>query len=507
MGSKKKLLKNSAMSFLQQIVTLLYGLLIPRLILEKYGSDVNGTIASITQFISITSLIQGGFSNATRVAYYAPVAKKDDALISVVNKTSLSLFRRFGIVLANYVIVLGIIYPRMVNIPFSYSQGFMLIMVLALNAFFECFFGLSNQLLLFADQKDYINSGLIIFCTVTNGLMTAILIYLDFSIIFVKFIASLIFILRPVFLYFYVRKHYNLDTTVNKNKELLVQSKDAFAASVAFYVHKSTDNIVITALLDVVWVSIYSVHRYVVGSVSTLVASVLGNTEVVFGQLFALDGKDKLRREIPVYDLMIKILSTIVFFTCAACINQFVGIYTKNVKDTDYFHPVFALIMCAAEYIYCTSLTYNNMIMAAGHIRQTKWISIVEALTNIILSVILVFKFGIIGVAVGTLIAFCFNTIANYAYMKKNLLEYDTFYVFKEYAVNIGFGAAAVYAINTIGIVSSESFLSFIITAMVAFALIILVILGANYVFFNEQMKPLVAKARDYIRKKRLGKG
>lgn len=502
MGSKKKLLQNSMMSLLQQIVTLVYGLLIPRLILEKYGSDVNGTIASITQFISITSLIQGGFSNATRVAYYAPVAKKDNYLMSVVNKTSLSLFRKFGIVLMNYVIVLGIVYPRLVKIPFSYTQGFILIIVLALNAFFECFFGLSNTLLLFADQKGYINTFLIIVCTIVNGFATAILISLNLSITVVKLVASLIFIFRPIFIYFYVKKHYDLNPNVEENKEILSQSKDAFATSVAFYVHKSTDNIVITAILDVVWVSIYSVHRYVVGNISSLVSAILGNTEVVFGQLIALEDEKKLKHEIPIYDLMIKLLSTIVFFTCAACMNQFVAFYTKNVRDTDYYQPVFAFLMCAAEYIYCTSLTYNNMIMAAGHIKQTKWISIVEAIINIVLSVILVFRYGIVGVAVGTLVAFIFNTIANYIYMKRNLLDFDTVFVIKEYLVNTVFGTLAIFVIDALNIVASNSFIGFMITALVAFIIVIIVVGLANYIFFNREMKPLIEKAKRKILEK-----
>lgn len=50
------------------------------------------------------------------------------------------------------------------------------------------------------------------------------------------------------------------------------------------------------------------------------------------------------------------------------------------------------------------------MIMAAGHIKQTQWISVTEAIINIVLSLILVKWIGIIGVALGTLIAFAFNT-------------------------------------------------------------------------------------------------
>ena len=100
-------------------------------------------------------------------------------------------------------------------------------------------------------------------------------------------------------------------------------------------------------------------------------------------------------------------------------ITPFVSLYTGGISDIDYYQPLFATLLCLAEYVYCTSLTYNNMIMAAGHIKQTQWISVTEAIINIVLSLILVKWIGIIGVALGTLIAFAFNTVANICLYEK----------------------------------------------------------------------------------------
>ena len=43
-----KALKNAITSIILQIVTFICGLIVPRLILENFGSDVNGLINSIT---------------------------------------------------------------------------------------------------------------------------------------------------------------------------------------------------------------------------------------------------------------------------------------------------------------------------------------------------------------------------------------------------------------------------------------------------------------------------
>lgn len=330
MNRNKALALNSVASLLQQIVALVCGLIVPRLILSTFGSAANGTVASISQFISITSLIQGGVTGATRVAFYGPVATGDMKKASVVYKTSQSFYTKFALALTGYVAVLAVVYPKFVDTPFGYIDALLLVLVLGMNAIFESMFGIPSQLLMFADQKAYFNTFLQIFCTIGNAFVSVILIKLGCSLLVVKFVAALIFILRPIILNVYVRSHYAIDTSVEKDKSVLSQSNAALAKSIAFYVHSSTDNLVITACLNVMWVSVYSVHRYVVSSISNLVAAILGNTEALFGQMIARDEQDAIKHDVPMYDLMSKMLSTVFFFTCIILITPFVSLYIYN---------------------------------------------------------------------------------------------------------------------------------------------------------------------------------
>ena len=102
MNRNKALALNSVASLLQQIVALVCGLIVPRLILSTFGSAANGTVASISQFISITSLIQGGVTGATRVAFYGPVATGDMKKVSVVYKTSQSFFTKCSLAMLQF---------------------------------------------------------------------------------------------------------------------------------------------------------------------------------------------------------------------------------------------------------------------------------------------------------------------------------------------------------------------------------------------------------------------
>ena len=287
---------------------------------------------------------------------------------------------------------------------------------------------------------------------------------------------------------------YAIDTSVEKDKSVLSQSNAALAKSIAFYVHSSTDNLVITACLNVMWVSVYSVHRYVVSSISNLVAAILGNTEALFGQMIARGEQDAIKHDVPMYDLMSKMLSTVFFFTSIILITPFVSLYTGGISDIDYYQPLFATLLCLAEYVYCTSLTYNNMIMAAGHIKQTQWISVTEAIINIVLSLVLVKWIGIIGVALGTLIAFAFNTVANIIYMKKYIFDMSLGWIIKVYLVNLASGILATCLLSRIVNNQIRGFVTFFVWAAIVFVCVCLIDIVINFLFFKKETKSVLSK-------------
>ena len=58
---KTKASKNIIFSLLNQVVTIVVGLIVPRLIIKTYGSETNGLINSITQFLGYITLLDLGF--------------------------------------------------------------------------------------------------------------------------------------------------------------------------------------------------------------------------------------------------------------------------------------------------------------------------------------------------------------------------------------------------------------------------------------------------------------
>jgi peptidoglycan biosynthesis protein MviN/MurJ (putative lipid II flippase) len=63
------------------------------------------------------------------------------------------------------------------------------------------------------------------------------------------------------------------------------------------------------------------------------------------------------------------------------------------------------------------------MVIAAGHFRQTNAASYGESVINIVSSVVLVIRFGLIGVAIGTVIAMLYRFGYYAVYLSKHILN------------------------------------------------------------------------------------
>ena len=153
LSNRNSLLKvNSLSSLVYQLVVLVCGFILPRLIIGYYGSAVYGLVASITQFLGIIALLELGMGAVVPASLYKPLANKDDAAISKVVVSSERFYRKIALLMVIYVIGLTIFYPTIVN-QFSFWFTASLVVIIASSTFAQYYFGISYSLLLTADQK------------------------------------------------------------------------------------------------------------------------------------------------------------------------------------------------------------------------------------------------------------------------------------------------------------------------------------------------------------------
>ena len=73
----KKSIINIFFNLISQIVTLGLGIIIPKLFLINFGSEINGAVNSIGQIFSCVSLLEAGIGGVTTQALYKTVVNND----------------------------------------------------------------------------------------------------------------------------------------------------------------------------------------------------------------------------------------------------------------------------------------------------------------------------------------------------------------------------------------------------------------------------------------------
>lgn len=415
--------RNIYVSLICQVFTMICGLITPRCMLNAFGSEVNGALTSIATFLGYITLLEGGIGGVARAALYRPLAENDINKLSAIVSEMRSFFRKLGSVYIVYVFIIAVSFKYIAHLEIlDWSVTFWLVIIISISTFVQYFIGLSNKVLLVAAQKQYLVNIIDICGTIGNTIFVVALTYLGCSLLVVKLFSSLIFTLKPICFWAIVKKNFNL-SQIKTNGNELNNKWTGLGQHIAFFLHTHTDVVVLTLFGNLMAVSVYSVYNMVTSAVQSISSSFSTGMESVFGDMYARSEMKTLMKTFSTYETLVSIISTFLFSTTIVLISPFILIYTSNVNDTNYYEPIFGILLCTACLLFCLRTPYHNMVIAAGHFKQTNAASYGESIINIVSSVVLVIRFGLIGVAIGTVVAMSYRFIYYAVYLSKKIIK------------------------------------------------------------------------------------
>ncbi len=489
----KLLARNTAASLATQIVTLICGFILPHFFLQHYGSEVNGLVSSISQFLGIISFLELGVGAVVQSALYKPLADCDREQISKVMASANKFFRRLASILLAYVLFLLVVYPLMIERSFGFLYTAALIAAISISSFAQFYFGIVNSLLLTADQRGYIQYNAQTITIILNTVICIVLIQAGGSIQLVKLASSLIYLIRPVALRLYIDKRYQIDWKIQYQEEPIQQKWNGVAQHVAAVVLDGTDTIVLTMFSNLSDVSVYSVYYLVVKGVKTVFLSLTNGIQSLIGELWAKQELSELNELFGWTEWVIHTGTTFVFSCTAALIVSFVRVYTDGIHDANYIQPLFALLLTLANAMHCLRLPYNIMVLAAGHYKQTQRNYIVAAIMNIVLSVATVKLWGLIGVAIGTLAAMAYQTIWLAVYDSKNFICWPMKKVCKQFMID-GITFAGIVLISKMFHMREVTYLQWFLMAVETAVMAAVLVLCVNLIFYRDKVKKVRGK-------------
>lgn len=485
----EKIKYNAFTSLLYQVVAILCGFIIPRLIIGIYGSDINGLISSINEFLAIITFMEMGVGTVVQSSLYKPLANNDRKKISAIIVEATGFFKKIAFVFLLYIAFLMFAYPHFVNKKYGMLFTDVLIMAIAINFFVQYYFGIVDRLLLMADQRGYIYYLVNAITLVMNTIGSVILILMGMQIHYVKLLTSIVYIIRPIVIRIYVNKHYIINRKIKFFNNSIKQKWNGFTQHLASFVLDGTDTIVLSLFSTLENVSIYAVYYLIIKGVRELFLSTASGFQSFLGALWARKQFDDLNKFFEKMEWFVH-NSTIFIFGCtASLIVPFIKLYTEGIEDANYVQPMFAIVLTMANAFRCIRLPYNQMIFAAGHFKESQNNFVIAVVINITISIITVINYGLIGVAVGTLVAMIYQTIwmANYSMrqlLNKHFVTFWKHLLVDAIIVMVALLLCVVFDLNGLCL----DYFQWIINALKICIIWFLTIIAINFMFYKKEI-------------------
>ena len=429
MKDGKKVKYNLYMGIAGQIVAVVLGILLPKLILENYGSEVNGLLSSVTNIYAYIAIVEAGIAAAACQALYKPMAEEDHDRANEIMAASHRYYRRVGVIYLALVCLFATLYPLFIKTEISFGSVVLIILFNGLGNVINFFFHGKYLILLRADGKQYVRAGLDMFSVLFKQVAKIVLIHLGFDVVVVQFAAML--------------------TNV-------IQSKYVLAHEVNYLITSNLDAVLLTIFTNLKVVSIYALYTTFYDMVTRVLRTIRDALEFKIAYEFHRN-MESFRKLFEAYEVFYITLAFSLFSIVSYFILSFMRLYTADVTDINYIDAALPLLFTFVHLLAAGRYPSDAMIHIAGHFKETKNSAMTETLINLGVSIALVQFWGIKGVLLGTIVSSLYRTNYLIWYVNRNIVMRSVKKTYLCWLVNLAVFVAVAW-LNQYIVVSLDSY-------------------------------------------------
>lgn len=440
--------------------------------IRKLGNDYLGLNGLFTNILTILTLAELGVGDAINYSLYKPLADKDLKKC----KMLMNLYKKLYTIIGIVILILGLcitpflsfIIKDMPNVP-NISLIFMLFVV---NTAISYFYSYKRNLLI-ADQNRYIATiyryGIYI---ITNVVQIFYLLitsnYIGFLVIQIIFtlIENILVSKHADKMYPYLKEESDIPLDKKTKDSIVKNTKALVMHKIGGVVVNSTDNIIISKFVNLVAVGLYSNYYMVTNALMLVINQVYSSILASVGNLCNKKDKNYQYAVFKNMEFMTFWIATFTSVSLLCLIDDFIKIWVGK----EYLLSNITVIVIVLNFYISISrkavLTFRD---ATGVFYKDRYKALVEALINIVASLILVLKYQITGVFIGTVISsilacICVEPYVLYKYgFKRSAKSYYKNYLKKcmisLIIVVITYGICSMFSLNI--------YLNFILKAMI----------------------------------------
>lgn len=366
---------------------------------------INGLFSNVLRMLSLAEL---GVGSAIIYSMYKPLAEKDENKIKALMNFYASAYHFIGCIVA----ILGIMLVPFLNYlikdkPNIPNLTIIYLMFLA-NSVTTYFFAYKASIIM-ADQKSYINTiNQMKFTFIQNIVQVILLIttknyflYLSIQVI-CSFMTNISISTKCNKIYPFLKNGKKEYLSKQDKRGLFKNIKAMMAHKIGEVIVNGTDNFLISTFVGVYFVGLYSNYTMIINIINSFIVQVFSAVTASVGNLNA---EESFQKSYSIY----KKIFFINFWMYGFCsislwilINPFIAMWIGSKFDMSKNVVLMIVINFFIGGMRQTTLIFRDTL---GLFWNDRFKPLFEATINLVASIILVKKFGIMGVIIGTFIS------------------------------------------------------------------------------------------------------
>ena len=413
-NENKKSIKNFIISTVLTSIIAIVGLVKSKIFITYLGDSSTGIYQLFSQLYAYISLVDAGLTGSLLYYLYKPISENDQKQINSILKAG----RKFFNIIAIIIILLGIILSFKLNffitsgnISNLYIQICFIIFIIssATNYF------VTTRKTLFEADQNISTVHLIVYSTmILRAILEIVLCVCGFNLLSLMILFLFTSIIQNILIIIASKKNYKyLTYSGDEDGSFKKETKNLIFQKIGGIIFNNIDIVLISKFVGTSSIVIYTCYNYIINSLLNVLKKIGTASLASVGNLLVTE-KEKAKKIFLEYNAMCFFLGSLVAVPLLFCITPFVRLF----YGTNYILPTVGMTCVVIIFFYkIINITLDVFITALGYFDKIKTATFIEALINLILSIILIFKFGITGILLATVFAYTFGEFIIYPYV------------------------------------------------------------------------------------------
>ncbi|SHJ38505.1 lipopolysaccharide biosynthesis protein [Pseudozobellia thermophila] len=408
MSRLKNTIQNAKVSVFFHVLFIFTQFFARKIFLDNLGDDFMGLTSTLQSFLSFLNLAELGIGTAIGFTLYKPIFDQNHKEINHIIRFFGNIYKKIGWAIIGLALILSAFFPIIfedvnISLPLIYYAFFTFLASSLLGYFFNY-----HMLLFQADQKEYMVAKYLQSYNISKIVLQIVLVFYFQSFIAWVSLELLSSILFTISLRKKTTKQYPwLSLSLKNGKkskdfksypELIKKIKQISLHKLGTFVSNGTDNILIFSFINVETVAFFGNYQLIIVNFATLLNKFFSGTNASVGNLVAEKNEASIKQVF--WELMSFrfFIAGIVSIGIITLVDPFIVLWLGE----KYILSETTVALFALNFFMLQVRQPVDVFKQAYGLYSDTWAPIAQSVINLSVSMLLVTKFGLTGILLGT---------------------------------------------------------------------------------------------------------